>query len=57
MMVPREAPEEILDVTAAMHVPTLSVELLDTVFAEGVFGDDVFGEIRPSGAAAGEGPA
>jgi Fe-S-cluster-containing dehydrogenase component len=57
MMVPREAPEEILDVTAAMHVPTLSVELLDTVFAEGMFGDDVFGQIRPSGAAAGEGPA
>jgi Fe-S-cluster-containing dehydrogenase component len=57
MMVPRQAPEEVIDVTAAMHQPTLSNELLDTVFAEGVLGDDVFGEIRLGGPLAGEGPA
>jgi hypothetical protein len=57
MMVPREAPEEVIDVTAAMHQPTLTNELLDTVFAEGVLGGDVFGEIRLGENVLGEGPA
>ena len=33
MMVPREAPEEIVDVTAALHEPTIGHEMLDDVFA------------------------
>jgi hypothetical protein len=32
VMVPRDAPAEIVDVTAAMHEPTIGHEILDDVF-------------------------
>jgi Fe-S-cluster-containing dehydrogenase component len=34
MMVPREAPTTLVDVTAAMHEPTIGHEMLDDVFTE-----------------------
>ena len=34
MMVPRDAPTEIVDVTAAMHEPTIGRDMLDDVFME-----------------------
>ena len=33
-MVPRDSAVEIVDVTAAMHEPTIGHEILDDVFAE-----------------------
>jgi hypothetical protein len=34
IMVPRDAPTEIVDVTSAMHEPTIGHEILDDVFME-----------------------
>ena len=34
MMVPRDAAADIVDVTAAMHEPTIGHDMLDDVFAE-----------------------
>jgi Fe-S-cluster-containing dehydrogenase component len=40
MMVPRDAATEIVDVTAAMHEPTIGHEILDDIFMETADGGD-----------------
>lgn len=37
IMVPRDAPEENVDVTAAMHEPTIGHEMLDEVFMDNLY--------------------
>jgi hypothetical protein len=40
IMVPRDAPVDIVDVTAAMHEPSIGLELLDDVFLQDPDGGD-----------------
>jgi Fe-S-cluster-containing dehydrogenase component len=40
IMVPRDSPTEIVDVTASIHEPTIGHEILDDVFAEIPAGGD-----------------
>jgi hypothetical protein len=35
MMIPKEAPEELIDVTGAMHDPAVGHEVLEDVFTDG----------------------